>query len=113
MEQDWRKVEKNLAWQLTKVINKKRSDRRTKEKDRIVHFASLMNLCHLKHSELELQYQKYKGSAVLGGLIVKDDSGSYAVFTEQGSSQDIMDVIARLPGCAEQAAEVIVSLQQG
>ena len=45
-----------------------------------------MNFCHLKHSELELQYQKYKGSAVLGGLIVKDDSGSYAVFTEQGSS---------------------------
>ena len=72
-----------------------------------------MDLCHLKHSELELQYQKYKGSAVLGGLIVKDDSGSYAVFTEQGSSQDIMDVIARLPGCAEEAAEVIVSLQQG
>ena len=26
-----------------------------------VQFASLMDLCHLKNSELEPQYQKYKG----------------------------------------------------
>ena len=26
-----------------------------------VHFASLMDLCHLENSELEPQYQKYKG----------------------------------------------------
>ena len=51
-----------------------------------VHFASLMDLCHLKNSELDSQFQKYKGRVVLRGDIVKDDSGSYAVFTEQGSS---------------------------
>ena len=45
-----------------------------------------MDLCHLKNSELEPQYQKYKGRVVLRGDIVKDDPGSYAVFTEQGSS---------------------------
>ena len=39
------------------------------------------------------------------GDIVKDNSGSYAVFTEQGSSASqltaagIMDIISRLPGC--------------
>ena len=49
------------------------------------HFASLMDLCHLKNSELKSQYQKYKGRVVLRGDIVKDDSGSYAVFIEQGS----------------------------
>ena len=50
-----------------------------------VHFASLMDKCHLKNAELEAKHQKYKGRVVLRGDIVKDDSGSYAVFTEQGS----------------------------
>ena len=44
-----------------------------------------MDICHLKNAELEPKYQKYKGRFVLQGDMVKDDSGSYAVFTEQGS----------------------------
>ena len=50
---------------------------------------------------------------MLRGDIVKDDSGAYAVFAEQGSSASqmtaakIMDVIARLPGCDGQAADTI------
>ena len=69
-----------------------------------VHFASLMDICHLKNAELETKHQKYKGRVVLRGDIVKDDSGSYAVFTEQGSSAcqmtaaKVMDIISRLPG---------------
>ena len=55
-------------------------------KGRKVHFESLMDLCHLKKSELEPKFQKYRGRVVLRGDSVKDDSGSYAVFTEQGSS---------------------------
>ena len=76
-----------------------------------VHFASLMDICHLKNAELEAKHQKYKGRVVLRGDIVKDDSGSYAVFTEQGSSASqmtaakVMDIISRLPGCAGQAAD--------
>ena len=64
-----------------------------------------MDICHLKNSELEAKHQKYKGRVVLRGDIVTDDSGSYAVFTEQGSSASqmtaakIMDIISRLPGC--------------
>ena len=75
-----------------------------------VHFAALMDICHLKNAELEPKHQKYK---VLRGDIVKDDSGSYAVFTEQGSSASqmtaakIMDIISRLPGCAGQAADAV------
>ena len=59
----------------------------------------------LKNAELELQFQKFKGRVVLRGDIVKDDSGAFAVFTEQGSSASlmiaakVMDVIARLPDC--------------
>ena len=58
-------------------------------------------------------HQKYKGRVVLRGDIVKDDSGSCAVFTEQGSSASqmtaaqVMDIISRLPGCAGQAADAV------
>ena len=49
-----------------------------------------MDLSHLKNLELEPQYQKYKGRVVLRGDIVKDDSGSNTVFTEQRSSASQM-----------------------
>ena len=77
-----------------------------------------MDLCHLKNSELEPKIQKYKGRVVLRGDIVKADSGSYTVFTEQGSSASqmtaakVMDVIARYPGCAGQAADAVSACTQ-
>ena len=45
-----------------------------------------MDICHLKSAEQEPKLQKYEGTVVLRGDSVKDDSGAYAVFTEQGSS---------------------------
>ena len=101
------------AWQLTKVRNKKEVIEEARNKGRKVHFASLMDLCHLKNLELEPRYQKYKGRVVLRGDIVKGDSGSYAVFTEQGSSASqmtaakVMDIMSRLLGCGGQAADAI------
>ena len=95
------------------VRNKKEVIEEARNKGRKVHFASLMDLCHLKDSELEPQYQKYKGMVVLRGDIVKDDSGSYAVFTEQGSSPSqmtaakVMDMRSRLQGCSGQAADAV------
>ena len=89
-----------------------------RNKGRKVHFASLMDLCNLKNSELEPPYQKYKGRVVLRGDIVKNDSGSYAVFSEQGSSASqmtaakVMDVIARVPRCAGQAADAVSAYTQ-
>ena len=61
-----------------------------------------MDLCHLKYSELEPQFQKYKGRVVLRGDIVKDHSGSYAVFTEKRIISLEM-ILSRLPGCAADA----------
>ena len=49
---------------------------------------------------------------------MKDDSGSDAVFTEQGSSAShmtamkVLDVIARLPGCAGQASNAVSAYTQ-
>ena len=83
-----------------------------------VHFASLMDICHLKNAKLEAKHQNYKGRVVLRGDIVKDDSGSYAVFTEQGSSASqmtaakIVDIISRLPGCDGQAADAVSGYTQ-
>ena len=50
---------------------------------------------------------------MLRGDFVKDNSGSYAVFTEKGSAASqmtaakIMDIISRLPGCDGQAAHAV------
>ena len=44
----------------------------------------------MKNAALEAKHQKYKGLVALRGDIVKDNSGSYAVFTEQGSSASQM-----------------------
>ena len=77
-----------------------------------------MDICHLKNADLEAKHQKYKGRVVLRGDIVKDDSGSYAVFTEQGSSASqmiaakVMDGISRLPGCDGQAADAVSAYTQ-
>ena len=83
-----------------------------------VHFASLMDICHLKNAELEAKHQKYKGRVVLRGDIVKDDSGSYAIFAEQRSSASqmtaakVMDIISRMPRCAGQAADAVSAYTQ-
>ena len=45
--------------------------------------------------DLEAKNQKYKSRVVLRGDIVKDNSGSYAVFTEQGSSASQMTAASR------------------
>ena len=47
--------------------------------------SSFRHLCLLKNTELEAKDQKYKCRVVLRGDIVKDDSGSCAVFTQKGS----------------------------
>ena len=118
VDKEWEKLEKISAWNLTKVKSKKQAIDEARTAGTTVHFASLMDICHLKNAELEAKHQKYKGRVVLRGDIVKDDSGSHAVFTEQGSSASqmtaakIMDIISRLPGCDGQAAEAVSAYTQ-
>ena len=90
VDKEWEKLEKISAWNLTKVKSKSEVIEEARTKDAKVHFASLMDICHLKNAELEAKHQKYKGRVVLRGDTVKDDSGSYAVFTEQRSSASQM-----------------------
>ena len=118
VDKESEKLENISAWNLTKVRSKKEVIDEARTSGAKVHFASLMDTCHLKNAELEAKHQKYKGRVALRGDIVKDDSGSYAVFTEQGSSASqmtaakIMDIISRLPGCDGQAADAVSAYAQ-
>ena len=66
------KLEKS-AWNLTKVRSKKQVIDEARMSGATVHFASLMDICHLKNAELEAKHHKYKGRVVLRGDIVIDD----------------------------------------
>ena len=84
VDKEWEKLEKISAWNLTKVISKRSVIDEARMSGATVHFASLMDICHLKNAELEAKHQKCKGRVVLRGDIVKDNFGSYELFTEQG-----------------------------
>ena len=118
VDKEWEKLEKISAWNLTKVRSMKEVIDEARMSGATSHFASLMDICHLTIAELKAKHQKYKGRVVLRSDIVKDDSGFYAVFTEQGSSASqmtaakIMDIISRLPGCDGQAADAVSAYTQ-
>ena len=111
---------KILAWQLTKVWNKNDVIAEARNEGHTVYFASLMDLCHSQEfgvgTTISKNTTKVQSYSELD--IVKDDSGSYAVFTEHGSSASqmtaakVMDVISRLPGCAGQAADAVSAYTQ-
>ena len=99
VDKEWEKLEKISAWNLTKVRSKKEVIDEARTSGAKVHFASLMDICHLKNAELEAKHQKYKGRVVLRGDVVKDDSG-------------FMDIISSLPGCDGQAADAVSAFAQ-
>ena len=113
--QQWTRNGKSLRpsqhgmWEKSRA--KRRSQRGTENNNK-VHFASLMDLRHLKTSEIrhlknaELE-TKHKGRVVFRGDIVKDDSGAYAVFTEHGSSASQMTASKVMDVTARQAADAI------
>ena len=118
VDKEREKPEKIPAWDLTKVRSEKEVIDEARTKGAKVHFASLMDICHLKNAEMEAKHQKYKGRVELRGDIVKDESGSYAAFTEQGSSASqktaakVMEIISRLPRSAGQAADAVSACSQ-
>ena len=54
------KFEKISAWNLTEVRSKKEVIDEARTMDAKVHFASLMDICHLKNAELEAKHQNTK-----------------------------------------------------
>ena len=58
VDKEWEKLEKIPAWVITKVRNKSKVIDEARTKGIKVHFASLMDICHLKNAELETKRQK-------------------------------------------------------
>ena len=56
----WENLKKMAAWQWTDVRSKKEVIREAHREGKKVHFAILMDICHLKNAELETQFQNCK-----------------------------------------------------
>ena len=86
VEKEWAKLEKLPAWRHSTVQPWSLVQKRAKDLGKAIHRATLMDLCHIKHYELDPQNHAYKGRVVLRGDGVKDDEGYRAVWSEQGTS---------------------------
>ena len=62
VDKEWEKLEKIPAWDLTKVRSKSEVIDEARTKGAKVHFASFMDICHLKNAELEAKYPKVQRS---------------------------------------------------
>ena len=99
VDKEWEKLEESSAWNLTKVKSKKQVIDEARTSGATFHFASLMDICHLKMLNWRQNTRNTKVelfSAVI--LYVEDNSGSYAVFTEQGSSASQMTAAKIMDG---------------
>ena len=91
-----------------------------KHEGRTDRSASLMDLCHLKSSELEPQFQSTKVELYFEVTLEKmiQDCIVCSIHNEQGSSASQMtaakvtNIISRLPGCAGQAADAVSAYTQ-
>lgn len=110
VNKEWDKLANLPAWDLSSVRERADVEAESKATGKPVHFGSLMDLCHQKHSELigtsEEWKVDYKGRVVFRGDRVKDEYGHLAVFTDQSATASHMaaakfvDTYARFPGNA-------------
>ena len=61
VDKEWEKLAKMSAWDLTRVRSKKEVIDEARTSGAKVHFASFMDIGHLKNAEMEAKHQKYKG----------------------------------------------------
>ena len=60
VDKEWGKLEKISAWNLTKVRSKKEVIDEERTSGAKVHFASFMDICHLKNAEVEAKHKNTK-----------------------------------------------------
>ena len=108
VDREWKKLETIPAWQLEKVKRKKEVILEA-QRDKKIHFATLVDKGHHTNAESEQIYRSIKVESCFRG-----DS-----FYWQGSSASqmtaakIMDVVERLPGCEGQAADAVSACTSG
>ncbi len=125
LDHEWDKL-KNVkkAWDKYEVVEKTDIIEKSKMTGKRLYLGELMELCHLKHSEQSEEFRKdlkftgYKGRVVFRGDKVRDESGFYAVFTEQSTSASHMsggkflDALARMPGMEGQISDAVSAYTQ-
>ena len=107
VNKEWEKLEKIPAWQMNKVKSKKDVLLGAQEAKKKAHFAALMDICHFKNFQIKNKSTKNTKDESCSEETVEDDSDAHAVFSLANDSAKAMDVIARLPGCAGQAADAV------
>jgi hypothetical protein len=118
LNKEWTKLENKPSWDPSKVKPKQQVMAEAKANNRKVHFGSLMELCHIKNSQLGKEFWVYKGRIVFRGDLVKDETGQFAVFTEQGASAShmaaakFMDAISRMPGNSGEDSDAVGAYTQ-
>ena len=60
VDKEWKKLESTPAWQWEKIKSKQEVILEAQRDKKKVHFATLMDVCHLKNAEPEPKFQKYK-----------------------------------------------------
>ena len=105
----WEKLEKISAWQLTKVRKQKRRDRRSREQGQ---------KCSFRVSDGSMWSQEFGAGASISKIQRSSRTPRRYCDTEQRSSASqmtaakVMDITARLPGCAGQAADAVSAYTQ-
>ena len=118
IDKEWEKLEKLPAWDYKSVREKADVKAEAKAGGFTVHFGNLMQLCHLKNSEMHVEFQSYKGRIVFRGDNIKDEDGCKALFTDQGTSSSHMtatkflDIVSRLPGCCGEDSDATSAYTQ-
>ena len=118
--QQWRKMREtgeNPGMAADESQKQERSVQGTRAEKFILRHWWISVILRIRSWSLNIKSTKAESCSVV--TIVKNDSGSYAVFTEQGSSASqmtaakIMDIISRLPGgWAGQAADAVSACTQ-
>ena len=71
--EEWTKLVTRGAWDVRKVRARAEVEKEAISAGKPAHFGSLMDLCHIKNSQLGKEFWRYKGRVVFRGDIVKNE----------------------------------------
>ena len=72
VDEEFTKLFDKTSWDFSTVREKSDVKNEALKNKTTVHFGSIMELCHVKHSQLEAKYHRYKGRTVFRGDNIQD-----------------------------------------
>ena len=71
LEKEWTKLENKKAWDISTVQPRAKVIRDAKASGRSVHFGSLMDLCHIKNSQMGEEFWSFEGRTVFRETLLR------------------------------------------